>query len=119
MLKACSKCGRIHPYNYVCTKYIRANTEATNIRSKSRWHKKAEEIKEHSKYLCQVCKDNGIYTYNNLEAHHIIPINEDSTKAFDNYNILCVCSSCHKECECGKIPRTYQLKLAREREDNV
>lgn len=120
MYKACSRCGRIHSHNKKC--YIgmtrrRKDTTANKIRHTSEWTNKAIEIKEDSKYLCSVCMDNKIYNYNNLEVHHIVPLEEDSTKAFDNYNLICLCRGHHREAECGEIEREYLFQLAKDREE--
>ena len=119
MYKVCSRCGRIHDINKKCYKgYQHKDTKANTLRKTYQWHKKSEEIKKDSQYLCSVCKDKDRYVYDNLEVHHIIPVNEDDTKALDNYNLICLCKDCHRQAESAKIDRQYLLKLAKDREDN-
>ena len=104
MLRTCNRCGKIYNDKVGCNcKRIyygeRKHTEADKIRALSKWHKKAEEIKAKANYLCEICRDKKRFTYDNLETHHIVPINEDSSKAFDNYNLICLCADHHKKAE--------------------
>ena len=122
MFKSCSKCGKIHDTNYICRagvkrNYQRYSYEEAKLRNTYAWHTKAEQIKKDSKYLCSVCKDKGIYNYNDLETHHITKIKEDKTKLLDNYNLICLCRNCHKLADSGMIDKEYLIKLAKERED--
>jgi hypothetical protein len=118
--RACSKCGRIHPYNHRCYKgesgIRRKNTSANNFRKTTDWKKKSEEIRIDSKYLCSVCLDHNIYNYNRLEVHHITPLEEDITRALDNYNLICLCNEHHRLAEEGNIDKEYLYKLASKRE---
>lgn len=120
MYKACSKCGKIHPYNKKC--YVgesgirRKNTSANKFRLTRQWRYKSEDIKKDSKYLCSVCLDYNIYNYTQLEIHHIEPIEENYDRRLDNYNLICLCNSHHREAEEGKIDREYLFKLASKRE---
>lgn len=119
MYRACSKCNRIHPYDYKC--YVgesdrKKNTKANKFRRSIEWKKKSEEIKEDSKYLCSVCMDNNIYNYNQLEIHHIEPIEENYDRRLDNYNLICLCNAHHREAEQGGISRKYLFELAEKRE---
>lgn len=124
MYKSCSRCGRIHDINYICThnqpkidysKYN--NTEEYRLRNTYAWHTKAEEIKKRSRYLCSVCEDKGIYNYNDLEVHHIIKIKDNKDKLLDDYNLICLCITHHKLADKNKIDKDYLLKLAKEREE--
>jgi len=120
MFKACSKCGKIHDINHKC--YIgdnirKKNTKANRFRSTTEWKDKSEEIREDSKYLCSICLDNNIYTYDDLEVHHIEPLEENYERRLDNYNLLCLCNAHHREAEKGKIDREYLFSLAKKREE--
>lgn len=120
MYKSCSRCGKIHDTKYKCNVgRIYKTTEADKLRAKSKWHKKAKEIKERSNYLCAVCKEEGIYTYNNLETHHIEPLKENTDRLLDDYNLICLCTTHHKLADEGKIERSYLFELAKDREDNI
>ena len=83
MLKTCSICGRIHDFNQVCTRPCKKKTTRQNaFRDTYQWKQKRNQIKSRDKYLCQVCltdkyKTNYRYTYDELEVHHIVPIEED------------------------------------------
>lgn len=119
MLKACSKCGKIHDYNYKCNKGKQyKKNDIDKLRSTYAWTQKSEEIKKASKYLCAICLQEGIYNYNDLETHHIIKLQDDPSRFLDNYNLICLCKYHHKMADDGKIDKDYLLKLVREREDN-
>lgn len=121
MMKACSRCGKIHPYGYKCNagRIYNKSSEADKLRKKNKWKEKSKEIRERANNLCEVCRDKGIYVYDNLEVHHITPINEDRGLLLDNYNLICLCSSCHKQAEAGKIDKDYLIKLAKQREETI
>jgi len=44
-------------------------------------------------YTCQHCGNSS----GRLNAHHIIPVTQDISKAYDFDNLICVCENCHKE----------------------
>ena len=80
------------------------------------WKYKSEQIREESKYLCSVCLEEGRYTYDSLEVHHIEPIEENYERRLDDYNLICLCNSHHREAEQNKIDRTYLFELVDKRE---
>lgn len=119
MLKACSRCGRIHSYTYDC----RANqsrkfttTDESKLRSKNSWKKKRETIREKAFNLCEVCKDQGVYNYNSLEIHHVIKLKEDPNKLLDDNNLICLCTYHHKQADRGELTKDYLLGLIEKRE---
>ena len=118
MYKSCSRCGKIHPQNFKCTqgKVYDGGTER-QARNTYAWELKSKEIRERANYLCEVCRDNNIYTYKNLEVHHITKIREDETLLLDNYNLICLCQQHHKEADRGNIDADYLRELARKREE--
>lgn len=120
--KACSRCGKIHDTNFKCTHnkpkwdYERYGTaEERKLRNTSAWIKKSQEIREQAQYLCEVCRDKGIYNYNDLEVHHITKIREDSTKLLEDTNLICLCIPHHKQADKGQLDKEYLTKLAKER----
>ena len=121
MYKACSKCGKIHEYNKKCYKgesgIRRKDTKANKFRTTTEWKYKSEEIREESKYLCSVCIEEGRYTYDTLEVHHIEPIEQNYERRLDNYNLICLCNEHHRKAEEGKIDREYLFKLVEKREE--
>lgn len=120
MLKTCSYCGivsdtHICPHKRTKKKYSTAN----DIRKTSKWHKKSLEIRERDNYLCRVCmldKYNTLLKYNpnDLSVHHIIPLEVDDTKAFDNNNLITLCRYHHEMAECGEIPSDELIRIVRE-----
>lgn len=87
------------------------------MRNTNDWHKKAEHIKKKANYLCEVCRDEGVYTYDNLEVHHIEKLRENINRLLDNYNLSCLCCRHHKLADKGMIDKEYLIRLAKEREE--
>lgn len=119
MYKSCSRCGKIHSTTYTCNvgKVYRGGEER-ELRNTYDWQQKSLEIRYRSNYLCEVCRDEGIYTYDNLEVHHITKVTEAPGRLLDNYNLVCLCVKHHKLADKGKINKTYLEELAKKREDN-
>ena len=122
MLKACSKCGRIHERGYKCTteaavKQAR-NSDADRFRNTQDWRRKSENIKKRDMHLCRVCMTkqyNTILQYNarKLSVHHIVPLTEDYDRRLDDDNLITLCSYHHELAERGAIPRHLLRDLAR------
>ena len=112
MLRTCNVCGGIHQEDKMCKrKYTsKKNSKANSFRNTNAWIIKREQIKRRDKYLCQVCLKNGIYTYNNLQVHHIIPINIDYSKRLDSDNLITLCTYHHNQAEKGLITREQLLE---------
>ena len=116
MLKTCSRCGGLHPIGYRCNKgRIYKKSDADKLRNTSKWQKKRKQIVEDSFGLCEVCKAQGVYTYEGLEVHHITKLNEDADGLLDDDNLVTLCTFHHKEADAGKIDAEYLRELARER----
>lgn len=114
MLKSCKYCGRIHDSKFDCGKKPKRKKKPTDInkfRWSRRWREKRNQIVERDKYLCQVCKENGVYNYDNLEVHHIVPLEEDYDKRLDEGNLITLCVIHHKAADRGEIDREYLHKL--------
>ena len=117
MYKSCSKCGKIHSANYKCQiGRIYAGGSERQLRSQYAWTKKSEEIRERANYLCEVCRDQNIYTYNNLEVHHIEKVKDLPSLLLDNDNLICLCQEHHTLADDGKLDKEYLRMLARRRE---
>ncbi len=119
MYKSCPRCGKIHDTNYKCNagRIKRVLTNDMKLRNLNAWHMKSEEIKDRSNYLCSVCLQSHIYTYDRLEVHHIDKLREHPERLLDNYNLICLCKYHHKEADDGIIDKEYLFKLAKIRED--
>ena len=123
MKKTCKYCGVV-PFDHVCPyrkKHAKnyhkpsANGEIEKFRNSSRWQRKRELIKERDLYLCVVCRS-GLYgeiRYNSedLEVHHIVPLDEDFDLALDDDNLVTICCRHHKLADAGKIPREVLRRL--------
>lgn len=119
MLKACSRCGRIHKAGeckikpaYQARNYDRSGDDAYQFRSKAKWRKKSQQIKQDAQFLCEVCRDKKKLVYEGLSVHHITPLKEDISIGYEDTNLICVCSTCHELAEAGMIDRDYLRKLA-------
>ena len=122
MLKACSKCGKIHAYNYECKAgYLkrsyndRQDKEASRLRSLSSWQKKRASIKERAFNLCEVCKAQGIYNYTDIEIHHIKKLSQDPNGLLEDSNLICLCTLHHKQADSGELSVDYLLELVARR----
>lgn len=115
MKKACSRCGKIHDLGKRCYIGVRASAEDRRLRARSAWHRKAEQIKRDAKGLCEVCMDEGVYTYENLETHHIVKLRENPERLLDEENLICLCTRHHKMADAGEISVSYLLELVRRR----
>lgn len=114
MLKSCKYCGRIHDSKHDCGMKPKRKKEPTQInkfRWSRKWTNKREDIKERDNYLCQVCKAEGRYNYEDLEVHHITPLEEDYDLRLDDDNLITLCVTHHKEADRGEIDKEYLYKL--------
>ena len=119
MLRACSRCGRVHEAGIKCTTYSRADKEAARLRNLSKWHRKSEDIRARSFNLCAICKEEKIVNYLNLEVHHIKKLQEDPSRLLDDDNLICLCSYHHKLADKGKYSEEYLLSLVDKRENDA
>lgn len=86
------------------------------LRSKYAWTKKSKQIREDAGNLCEVCRDKGIATYNNLEVHHIDKLRDNVDGLLDDDNLICLCVRHHKEADNGEIDEEYLRELVKKRE---
>jgi 5-methylcytosine-specific restriction enzyme A len=127
MLKSCKYCGGIHDRKYVCpSKPIHntrsRDTQADRFRNTNAWKKKRGDIKDRDKRLCQVCirmlhHTINQYTFDDVQVHHIVPINEDYNKRLDNEYLISLCRIHHEAAEAGEIPRELLHEIAVEQEE--
>lgn len=118
MYKACSKCGKIHPANVKCDKGREyRGGEERKLRASYAWQKKSMEIRDKAQHLCEVCRDQGVYTYKGLEVHHIDKVKDNPDRLLDDMNLVCLCTEHHKEADQGKLTKDYLIKLAEIREE--
>lgn len=117
---ACGRCGKIHPKGYVChveKKKYKYSYKESRMRSKSAWTEKSKQIREDANYLCEVCKDKGIYNYRNVSVHHIEKLKDKPELWLDDDNLICLCKDCHRLADVGMIDKEYLKKLAMQRID--
>lgn len=116
----CSRCGVVKRGEHKCPfktyKKREKDSKADKFRKSKGWTNKSIEIRQRDRYLCRVCEANIFNTirqYNSstLEVHHIVPINEDYNKRFDNDNLITLCKYHHKLAEDNHIPREKLQEL--------
>lgn len=106
MLRSCQYCGRIHDRKFNCGKkpvYQKKRTDIDTFRSSKAWQRKREQIRQRDLNLCRVCFSRGLYIYDNLSVHHIIPIDQDYEKRLDEGNLITLCDVHHEMAENGEI----------------
>ena len=121
MLRACSRCGKIHDSNFVCKHGVSRKFEKNNetrLRSKYSWKRKREQIKEESYNLCEVCKDQGDYHPKELEVHHIIKLKDYPDGLTVNDNLIALCVFHHKQADRGELDIDYLRGLAKKRAES-
>lgn len=117
MYRACSKCGKIHPSNVQCPvgRAYRGGAER-RLRSSWDWNKKSMEIRAKAQHLCEVCRDQGRYTHEGLEVHHIEKVSDHPEMLLEDMNCVCLCVEHHKDADSGKISKDYLRTLVSIRE---
>lgn len=127
MLKSCSRCGRVHDKQFICEgmkrNYKKKIDMAVKFRNTKAWKDKRREIVNRDKALCQACINKLCLLFHttrilnqNVQVHHIIPINEDYDRRLDNENLICLCTYHHHMAEHGQIKRKDLIELARVQE---
>lgn len=120
--RACSKCGKIHAYNYKCSAGVDSNRSKLaedKLRSRYAWTKKSLQIREDANNLCEVCLDQGRATYDGLEVHHIEKLRENVDGLLDDDNLICLCTRHHKEADNGDLDPDYLRQLVNKRRRNL
>lgn len=129
MLRSCRYCGRIHDIKYICPKKPKKkrkqyDTEAVEFRRRNAWKEMSLRVRERDNHLCQLCLYHGIsevLTMRRIQGdavsvHHITPVAEDTTRALDPFNLITLCSTCHRQADDGEIDRKLLYQLADESE---
>ena len=111
MYRSCSVCGRVHPEDKMCKRSYKKNTIESKFRNTNAWIKKRNQIKKRDKYLCQLCLKDNVYTYDNLQVHHIIPIAKDYDRRLDSDNLITLCRMHHEQAEKGIISKEELYEL--------
>lgn len=118
MMVSCGRCGKMHPRGYKCNygrTYDAERTEEDKLRYTRRWQNKAKQIKADANYLCEYCKQQGVYNYSGLEVHHITKLREDPSGLLDDENLICLCLYHHRQADNGDIAAEDLRKIARDR----
>lgn len=125
-LRSCSYCGGIHASNSVCKlkprarQFSKVRTDSDKLRGLSIWKSTRTDIKARDKHMCQVCARNLYKTmvqYNykdNIQVHHIVPIEEDKGLWLDEENLITICMYHHRLAEADVIPRDELKAIVKE-----
>lgn len=124
MLKSCKYCMRIHDSKFDCGKKPKRKKRFNNknsFRSTNAWSIKRNEIRDRDSNLCQACMrklDKTItqYTYDRLEVHHAISLEQDFDKRLDNDNLITLCEMHHEMAERGEIPFSVIYNIIQQQE---
>lgn len=128
MMKSCPYCGRIHQSGYVCPKKPKCrgqkNTDANRFRHSNAWTKLSRAVRERDHYLCQCCVRmiEGTYrqyNYDDIEVHHITPIEEDYDRRMDSDNLISLCRVHHEMAEKGELSRQTLYAITHEQEESA
>ena len=119
MMKACSKCGKIHPYGYKCNAgIIYKGGEERKLRQKNKWKEKSLEIRERQNHLCLVCLDRNEFPVGYAEeVHHIEKLSDRPDLLLDDEYLIGLCIRHHKEADNGKIEKDYLKELVKKRDE--
>lgn len=116
-LKSCSKCGKIHARGFKCNVgRVYGKTSENKLRSSYAWTKKAKQIKDDANGLCEICRAQGLYTYEGLEVHHITKLREDPSGLLDDDNLITLCVYHHKQADDGELDADYLRELVKVRQ---
>jgi len=119
MLKSCTYCGKIHDTKFDCGKrksLRKRRTDNSDFRSTYSWTMKSKRIRERDKHICQCCLANAKGTErrinpDDIEVHHIEPVEEAWDKRLDDDNLITLCRMHHEMAEVGEIEREYLKSL--------
>ena len=109
-------CGKIHDRDKKCRKYER-KTDEQRLRSTWAWTQKSLEVRKKAFGLCEVCRDQGDYTYKNISVHHIIKLKENPDVLLDNDLLIALCERHHEDADAGRLSTDYLKALASIREN--
>ena len=123
MYKACANCGKIHTFeNPRCRlgkRYHHDCSSVSKLRKSSKYQKIMNLVREDSNGLCSVCFDEGKFTFDDLEVHHIekLKVRPDLARDFDN--LICLCRFHHQLAEANILSKDYLYSLVTKRKENL
>lgn len=116
VFKSCSVCGKIHDTRTICRAgRIYSGGDERKLRSTYKWTMKSQQIREDANHLCEVCRDRGEISFDDLSVHHIVKVRDDKGLLLDDSNLICLCSCHHKQADNNELDKDYLLRLAQER----
>lgn len=100
---------------------MKMRTNNNSFRSTHAWTQKSLEVRERDHYLCQCCLrmlegTTKRLNYEEIEVHHIEPIEESWELRLENSNLISLCRVHHEMAEAGRIGREVLHQIAAENE---
>lgn len=90
----CSKCMVADNKKYKQKKINRKDYDINKFYSEKKWIEIRNKVRQRDRKLCLFCLDE-----NKIESvdvvHHIVPIKEDESLAYDMNNLICLCNKHH------------------------
>lgn len=126
MFKSCKYCGRIHKMNEECPQKPKRKSapkiasQQNSIRGSALYQSIRNDVVERDHHICRVCflQHFKVNSYR-LEVHHITPIEEDPSRAYDENNLITLCREHHELAEAGLIAREKLYQLVRQSYSDV
>lgn len=125
MLKACSRCGRIHPDGECSVHYVRNykkeykgsenRTEEQRFRSTTQWQRKRWQILQRDGFCCRLCLYNHKIETHGLQVHHIVKMRENQSLRLEDTNLITLCPECHSIVERDNSLQPLLRKLTESR----
>lgn len=85
-------------------------TEQSSFRSTYAWTKKSRQIRERDRGLCRLCLEKGRLTWEGVQVHHVVPVEEDWELRLEDDNLISLCGEHHREAErAGERERLRRL----------
>lgn len=116
----CEYCGKSVGYNRTSRKvehdkeYDKQRPERHKLYHTKAWQVVASATRARDFNICQLCRAEGRLHTNAELVHHIIPTEDDITKAFDVDNCISLCSMHH-----SLVHRQYDINISsKEAEQN-
>lgn len=102
-LKKLCSCGKIIDYSDSHCSNCKDNYKSNNnnkdtqsIYNSKAWRVLTKVIEQRDNNLCLVCLSNKRISYKDT-VHHIVPLRDDVSLAYNKDNLICLCESCHQK----------------------
>ena len=124
MLKACSRCGKIHPDGECSIPHVRnykreykgsIRTEEQKFRSTAQWQRKRWQVLQRDGFCCRLCLHNHKMETRGLQVHHIVKMRDNPSLRLEDTNLITLCPECHSIVERDNSLQPLLRKLTESR----